>query len=361
MSRRFPQIIHPLGLLVVIVIVIAVMMVVEAFVVSDAPVAEVVEPSAVGNEADVKVEFESIGDVFEAEEFEALPQPKARKNIVFQLLKPLQNYPLVAEFNRGGQEEEKKPAPVYALQNTGSKKARIAIIIDDMGMNYPMTRAMSGVEGVPLTLAFLPYAGNLEKATKRARDHGHELIIHMPMEPMDGAIDTGPIALKDAMSKAEIEAMLDKAFAAFDGYKGLNNHMGSRLTQNSKAMGWVTTALRERGLFYVDSKTISTSVAAEAARAVGVNYAERDVFLDHEETPEFVRNALAKAERIALKKGYAIAIGHPKRVTYEALMAWLPSLKARGFEVVPVSELLLSPVVAAGEPEGAQGLYALNE
>ena len=213
-----------------------------------------------------------------------------------------------------------------------------------MGMNRRLSRAVADLDA-RLTLAYLPYAPELSSLTEPARNSGHELIIHMPMEPMDGRIDTGPIALKDDMGRDEVAAMMEKAFESFDGFVGVNNHMGSRLTQNETAMGWVMEALDDRGLFYVDSKTIASSIAADAAREQGIDYAERDVFLDHEDSAAFVANALRKAERVALKKGYAIAIGHPKAVTVEGLRQWIPTLEARGFEIVPVSELLLTPHV----------------
>jgi len=236
-----------------------------------------------------------------------------------------------------------KPVYQYALKNTSSQTARIAIMIDDVGMNRKQSRAVVEMDEVPLTLAFLPYAPDLKSLTEPALAAGHELMIHMPMEPMSSKVPLGPIAIRDAMSADEIKTMLNKAYASFDGYTGLNNHMGSRATQNKTAMDVVMASLGAHGLFYVDSKTISTSVAADAARDNGLAYAERDVFLDHEETLEFARNALVKLEQVALNKGYAIAIGHPKKHTVAALKEWIPTLKARGFEIVPVSELLMHP------------------
>jgi len=236
-----------------------------------------------------------------------------------------------------------KPAVKYALRNPGSSKARIAIVIDDVGMNRKQSRAVVDINDVPLTLAFLPYAPNLTALTEPAQAAGHELIIHMPMEPMDGSIDTGSIALKSAMSNGQLKEMLEQAFNSFDGYVGINNHMGSRLTQDKQAMDLVMDVLDARGLFYLDSKTISTSVAAKAAKDQGLAYAERDVFLDHEDSLSFARGALKRAEKVALEKGYAIVIGHPKANSVAALKEWIPTIEARGFEVVPVSDLLMRP------------------
>jgi hypothetical protein len=260
-------------------------------------------------------------------------------------------YPLFAEYHPGeaqasvddAVQEALQPNYRYELKNPRSEKARIAIIIDDVGMNRLQSRVVSEMEGAPLTLALLPYATNLEAFVEPAKKAGHELIIHMPMEPMNSEIDTGPIALKSEMNANAVREMMEKAFNSFDGYVGLNNHMGSRLTQDQAAMDLVMDILDERGLFYVDSKTISTSVAAKAAREQGISYAVRDVFLDHEDSPEFVRKALQRVEKVALENGSAIAIGHPHKNTVNALKEWLPTLEGRGFEVVPVSSLLLQP------------------
>lgn len=225
--------------------------------------------------------------------------------------------------------------------------ARIVIIIDDMGMNYSNTKAVMQLPG-PLTLAFLPYAPHVDTLAQEALAQGHELMIHTPMEPMNGDLDVGPLALLKGMNDADFDNSLNKIFQSFDGYVGINNHMGSRLTQDEAAMNRVMDALKARDLFFVDSKTISTSIAAKVAAAHGLPYAERDVFLDHEDTPEFVMNALHRLERVAQERGYAIAIGHPKDNTIAGLKGWLAGLEARGFRLVPVSEVLTRPQAGGG-------------
>ncbi|MGB0720153.1 MAG: divergent polysaccharide deacetylase family protein [Bdellovibrionales bacterium] len=294
--------------------------------------------------------------------FDDLPQPDPVRNDVPQRRSDLFDHPLIQEFNADGDDTvfktaKRKPAKAlqrYSLKNPDpSRSARIAVIIDDMGVNRAMSEAVLAIKDAPLTLAFLPYAQDLRSLTKPAQAAGHELLIHMPMEPMNPDIDTGPIVLTEGMSDAEMQTMLGRAFDSFDGYVGINNHMGSRLTQNAAAMGAVMDTLKRRGLFYVDSKTIASSVGADAARSAGLDFAVRDVFLDHEDSDAFVQKALARTEKLALEKGYAIAIGHPKGVTVRNLQAWIPTLKARGFDIVPVSALLMSAdarVAAKGDP-----------
>lgn len=219
----------------------------------------------------------------------------------------------------------------------GQKK--IVIIIDDMGVSPRLSNQVIDLPA-PLTLAFLPYASGLPAMTERAKERGHELMIHMPMEPMNGDLDVGSIAIKEAMSEDIIAQNLEKAFDAFEGEVGMNNHMGSRVTQNQTIMNQVMKSLLNKDLFFVDSITIQSSVAGQTAADFGLKYAERDVFLDHEETDMFVQNSLKRLEDIAEQRGYAIAIGHPKAVTIRNLKAWIPTLKERGFEIIPVSRVV---------------------
>ena len=323
------------------------------------------------------------------EGFEGLPQPTPLDNRDLEehssAIGIYYDHPLIAEFNADALSVPKiqkpnkakvalpKPAYDYSLKNPNLKApARIAIIIDDMGVNRVLSKKTVAIKA-PLTLAYLPYADELKAQAKAARQNGHELMIHMPMEPMNGKIDTGPIVVKNGMSREDVKAMMRQAFESFDGYAGLNNHMGSRATQDPQLMSWVMDELKGHNLFYVDSKTISTSVAADAAKAYGLEYAERDVFLDHEESDDFVLGALKKTEEVALQRGYAIAIGHPKDVTLRGLQAWIPTLEARGFEIVPVSELLMAPhiqkaaaemlldaPVTSGDAAKRKGLYSIS-
>lgn len=216
---------------------------------------------------------------------------------------------------------------------------RIAIIIDDMGVDQKRSKQVVALKG-PLTLAFLPYARKVDRFARAGRTYGHELMIHMPMEAMNGDLDLGGIYLDSSMSPSEADKMLDKAFASFGGYVGINNHMGSRLTQNRDYMNMVMKRLDERGLIFVDSRTINSSVATEIAGDYNVPYAVRDVFLDHEPTPEFVRKSLEELEYIARYNGYAIAIGHPKDATIQVLKEWLPTLKEKKIALVPVSMIV---------------------
>ncbi len=215
----------------------------------------------------------------------------------------------------------------------------IALVIDDLCLSQARVRRTIALP-VPITLAFLPYGHNLPKLAKEGRAAGHELIIHVNMEPKDHDVDPGPKALLTSLDQAEIRKRLDWAFAQFDGYTGISNHMGSRFTEWPDGMEIVVRALKRRGLLYFDSVTSTKTVGPALARAHGAAYASRDIFLDHDRNTKAIVRQLAQTERLARRRGYAIAIGHPHDVTLEVLEKWLPDAVARGFVMVPLSAIV---------------------
>ena len=217
-------------------------------------------------------------------------------------------------------------------------KGKIVIIIDDMGVS--LTSKLVEIMPAPLTLSYLPYAKNLQERTEKASKNGHEIMLHLPMEPMNKYKDAGSHVLKVSQSEEALLKDIEWNLSQFKGYVGVNNHMGSRMTQDKRAMDQVMKYLKKRNLFFIDSRTIGNSVAAQSARDYGLDYAKRDVFIDHEITEEFVNNALKKLEDKALRNGYAIAIGHPHKVTIKVLKEWLPTLKDKGLTLVPASSVL---------------------
>lgn len=270
---------------------------------------------------------EDIEEIIEEPEITLYPEPEYKSAPIIE--EPVEAKPVVKAVQI--------PPKPYILP-TGARP-KIAIVIDDVGMNVSQSKAAMALPKA-VTLAFLPYANNVATMAAQASAKGHEIIIHTPMEPMNSTVSLGGMGLTTDMDYATFTAEFEKIADSFSGYVGVNNHMGSKLTQDAEAMGFLMDQLKARGLYFLDSKTIHTSVAADMARAYGVRVAERDVFLDHEETRAFTDNALAKLERVAAQKGSAIAIGHPKEITMQALREWIPTLDAKGFELVPLSAVL---------------------
>lgn len=214
----------------------------------------------------------------------------------------------------------------------------IAIVLDDLGLNRPNTAALNDLPA-PLTLAFLPYAGRIEAQTTAAQAAGHELMLHLPMEPV-GPDWPGPDALTTKIDRAEFTARLVKNLNRFEGFVGINNHMGSRLTADSTRMDVVMRELRKRDVLFLDSKTSARSIAGDLAGRNGVPNTTRDIFLDHVIDLDSIRRQLARTEKLARRNGSAVAIGHPHGATIQALKEWLPGLEARGFTLAPISAVV---------------------
>jgi polysaccharide deacetylase 2 family uncharacterized protein YibQ len=231
----------------------------------------------------------------------------------------------------------------YAVPMPGGAagKPMIAVVIDDLGLDRKRSARVTDLPS-PLTLAFLPYALELPAQTASGRVKGHELLVHVPMEPVGASFDPGPASslLKTGLSESEIKARLERDLSQFEGFVGVNNHMGSKFTSDRAGMRVALAELQSRGLLFLDSRTSAQSVGAEVAREIGIPFAERNVFLDNEINRPAVEAQLSKLEGYARQYGHAIAIGHPHDATIEALSAWLPTLEAKGFALVPVSAIV---------------------
>lgn len=227
----------------------------------------------------------------------------------------------------------KNAVPVALVPN----KPRIVVVIDDLGIRKKQTQETIDIDA-PLTLAFLPYATHVAEQAKLAQARGHELMVHVPMQPI-GPENPGPNALRTDLSNDELKARLDWALSQFDGYVGANNHMGSKFTQHTPGLDTVMAEMKRRGLMFLDSVT-GPSRAYRSANTAHVPFIKRDVFIDHFINEAAIRKYLKQLEMTALRQGYAIGIGHPHDVTLRVLKEWLPDVQARGFQIVPISAVM---------------------
>lgn len=232
-------------------------------------------------------------------------------------------------------EWERRAVPVMSL---APDRAMVAIIIDDMVLDRVRANRVLALPG-PLTLSFLPYGRDAPALAILARQRGHEILLHMPMQSVGGA-DPGPHALTVDLAAVEIRARVGAALDRFGDAIGLNNHMGSRFTAERRLLVPLVEELAARGLVFVDSRTVTNSQGALAAEEVGVPFAARDVFLDNDLSPEALRGQFEELERVARRRGHAVAIGHPHDATLAALAAWLPQVGERGIQIVPVSAIV---------------------
>lgn len=214
----------------------------------------------------------------------------------------------------------------------------LAVVIDDMGISQMRTKDIISLKA-PLTASFLTYGKNLEEQVNHSRAAGHEIMIHTPMEAQN-PVDTAPDVLTTRMTSEEIQQNLKVMLDKFHDVKGINNHMGSKLTEDKVRMLAVMEILKERGLFFLDSKTSAKSKAEEAAAESGIAYAHRHVFIDNNNNKEYILGQLSKAENVARKNGYAIAIGHPKTQTYAALKEWIGTLDDKKLKLTHLSEIV---------------------
>jgi polysaccharide deacetylase 2 family uncharacterized protein YibQ len=215
---------------------------------------------------------------------------------------------------------------------------KIAIVIDDVGLDIKGSERAIKLPPF-ITLSFLPYATRLREQTKEAHDEGHELLLHMPMEPV-GHEDPGPGALLVDLPMRDLQQRFETALASFTGFDGVNNHMGSKFTAYSDGMTMVVDELQQRHLFYLDSRTSAQSVGFKIAQEKGLPTIGRDVFLDDVQSTDTIRAQLEQTEHLASRKGYAIAIGHPHTVTLDVLESWIPDAQKRRYEFVPVGSLV---------------------
>jgi uncharacterized protein len=223
----------------------------------------------------------------------------------------------------------------------------IAVVLDDVGVARAHAEMAIDLPA-SITLSFMTYADGVAGMAARARAKGHELMLHVPMEPLDADVNAGPQALTVDLPDEELRKRLAWGLARFPGYVGINNHMGSRFTQDERGMRVVLEELKERGLLFLDSRTIGSTVGDRLAASMGVAHVTRDVFLDDEMDQAAVMRQLANAERVAASKGQAIAIGHPHPATLAALREWMPKAEARGFILVPLSVVAKTRLGASG-------------
>ncbi|MEL7030164.1 MAG: divergent polysaccharide deacetylase family protein, partial [Pseudomonadota bacterium] len=214
----------------------------------------------------------------------------------------------------------------------------VAILIDDIGGDVRTAERVMDMPG-PLSLSLLTNTRSLPVISEEARARGHELWLHLPMEPQ-GDADPGENALTTEQSAEELRAALDWHLNRFEGYIGVNNHMGSRFTADRDAMRIVLAGLKQEGLMFVDSVTTPDSVGLSLAEGLGLAAAGRDVFLDHDRGAASVRRQLDELERIAKAEGAAIAIAHPHEESLSVLGPWLVSAPSRGLRLAPVSEVV---------------------
>jgi len=230
----------------------------------------------------------------------------------------------------------------FAPEKSGAP--RVALVFDDLGYTTGgMARELLEIEG-PLTFAVLPGLAHSEDFARLARERGHEVILHVPMEPLDpDRHDPGSFALDPGLPLDENRRRLRRQLGALSSYDGVSNHMGSRATAEPGLMDLVMEEVRghDSSLFVLDSRTTPYSVVADRARRAGVRHAENNLFLDgSDEYGTIAGIQAARVASIARRRGQAIAIGHVRRDTVDAVRDAVDDWKREGIRLVPLSDLM---------------------
>ncbi len=230
-----------------------------------------------------------------------------------------------------------QPKTNKGKETSGYNRPKIAIVIDDLGIDKKLTLEVINLEP-PLTLSFLAYAKDIRIQAEKARKRGHEILLHVPMEPESNIIDPGPNVLLSGLPEDELLTLLRWNLEQLNNYIGINNHMGSRFTSNLESMRVVMKELKQRNLLFLDSLTTNKSTGHIAASEFKVPFITRNIFLDHKDELKIIKQQLVNLKKIARLQGYAIAIGHPRKNTIQALASWLADTKKQ-FDIVSTRKI----------------------
>jgi polysaccharide deacetylase 2 family uncharacterized protein YibQ len=238
---------------------------------------------------------------------------------------------------------------VYArpFDLTDPKIPKIAVIIGGLGLSQAATEA--AIQQLPgaVTLAFVPYARNLEGWIAQARAAGHEVLLELPMEPFDYPNnDPGPHTLLTTLDSDENLTRLDWLLSRFTGYVGVTNFMGAKFTASAASMEPILAELNDRGLLYLDSTATRNSVAGDITAELEMPSVVSNKFIDRVASRIAIDARLFELERIAKSSGSAVGIGFSYPVTVERVSKWAKALRQKRYALAP-----LSAVVQGKSPE----------
>lgn len=229
---------------------------------------------------------------------------------------------------------------LFASVPGAAGQPRVAIIIDDLGYQLEAGRRAIGLPG-PVTFSVLPGTPRAAALAELAHEQGKEVLLHLPLQANSEDNGDEPIGIDLEMSRERLASTFDVAISSVPYVIGVNGHRGSLLTRHPGHMQWLMEEIRARNdLFFVDSYTTAHSVALQMATEAGVSAVRRDIFLDPDPAPETVVRQFERMKRLARKRGFVVAIGHPYRSTLEFLESELPKLGEQGIELVTISELV---------------------
>lgn len=217
------------------------------------------------------------------------------------------------------------------------KVGNIAIVLDDMGNSLSDFQAISLPKEV--TFSILPYTPQGKRLAKIARQQNREILAHIPMQAKTGNRMLGKGALMLNMHEQEFKAQLQRALHYLPDAQGINNHMGSRLTEKTKPMRWTMEVLQQRGFYFLDSRTTAQTIAESTAKILNVPALRRNVFLDNVKTEQAMRRQLQRAVHLSKYQQKVVIIAHPYPETLHFLEQQLKQ-PISGFKLIALKQLI---------------------
>lgn len=231
----------------------------------------------------------------------------------------------------------KKPRKAVSITRAAIK-GKIAIVLDDWGYHQDTMGIVKKIN-YPMTMSVLPNLPHTTAVARNLYDLGFEIILHLPSQPHE-QIPLEENTILTGMDPDQIKGIIDKDLLSVGFCKGVSNHMGSKLTEDPKTMGVIFTEMKKRNLYFLDSFVTARSICKDTAKKTNVKFAKRDIFLDNEDDPAYIKNQIYKLKIKARRQGQAIGIGHDRPNTLKALKETLPGLVKEGYKLVFVSELV---------------------
>jgi hypothetical protein len=241
-------------------------------------------------------------------------------------------------------DDGRKPMTAYAAPSGASGKFKIAIVVNGLGQSPAATK--TALDSLPpeVTLGFVPYAASAQDWVEKARERGHEILLQIPMEPLDfPESDLGPQTLRSGQEEESNIQRLSWAMSRITGYAGVTNLLGQRFLTDSDALAPVLTYLNRRGLYFFDNGAAAQSVAPTVAGQVGIPAAQSGSALDRVQNPSEIDRRLSELETQARANGTAVGSAFLYPATVARIAAWAGGLQSRGFVLVPVSAILSVP------------------
>ena len=241
-------------------------------------------------------------------------------------------------------DDGRKPMTVYAASVPATVKFKIAIVVGGLGQSEAATKAALDALPAGITLGFAPYAGNVGQWVAQARERGHEILLQIPMEPLDFPdSDPGPHTLRSGQEEEANIQRLTWALGRFTGYAGVTNLLGQRFLSDSEALSPVLTYLGRRGLYFFDNGATSQSVVPTVASQVGIPAAQSGAALDSIQNAPEIDRRLSELETQARANGTALGSAFLYPVSVARIAVWARGLESRGFVLVPVSAIVAEP------------------